>query len=175
MEMKDKSLEAQDQQKDNADKSQKAHPMINIGDKIWLLHCNLKTNRLCDKLDFHRLGSFSVSKQINDVVFRLELPPSIKIHLVFHISLLEPYKESSIPSKFQIPPFLVEIEEQEEFEVLKILDSRIIRRKLEYLIQWQKYDTTERPKEPVANFCNVLEMIQEFHRRYPEKPSSKDV
>jgi hypothetical protein len=51
-EMKDKLLEAQDQQKDNADKSQKVHPVINIGDKVWLLHCNLKTNRPCDKLDF---------------------------------------------------------------------------------------------------------------------------
>jgi hypothetical protein len=50
----------------------------------------------------------------------------MKNHPVFHISLLEPYKESSIPGRFQVPPPLVEIKGQEEFEVSKILDSRII-------------------------------------------------
>jgi hypothetical protein len=147
--------------------------VINIEDKVWLLRCNLKTNRPCDKLDFHCLGPFSVGKQINDVVFRLKLLPSIKIHPIFHISLFELYKESFIPSRFQVPPFPVEIEEQENFEISKIHDSRIIRRKLEYLIQWQEYDVTKRTKEPAANLRNALEMIQEFHCRYSEKPSSK--
>jgi hypothetical protein len=60
--MKDKLLETQDQQKDNTDKSRKTHPMINIKDKLWLFHRNLKTNRLCDKLDFCRLVPFLVVK-----------------------------------------------------------------------------------------------------------------
>jgi hypothetical protein len=124
--MKNKLLEAQDRKKDNTDKSRKEHHVINIGDKVWLLHCNLKNNCPCDKLDFCCLGSFSVVKLINDVAFRLELPPSMKIHPVFHVSLLEPYKESSISGRFQVPPPPVEIEEQEEFEVSEILDSRII-------------------------------------------------
>jgi hypothetical protein len=97
--MKDKLLEAQDRQKDNTDKSRKAHPMINIGDKIWLLRCNLKTNHPSNKIDFCRLRPFPVIKQINDVIFRPELIPSMKIHLVFHVSLLKLYKESSIPGR----------------------------------------------------------------------------
>jgi hypothetical protein len=87
------------------------HPIINIRDKVWLLCLNLKTNRPCDKLDFRRLGPFSIIKQINDVTFRLKLPPSIKIHPIFHVSLLEPYKESSIPCRCQVPPPPIEIEE----------------------------------------------------------------
>jgi hypothetical protein len=58
----------------------------------------------------------------------------MKIHPIFRVSLLEPFKESSISGRFQVPPSPVEIEGQEEFEVLEILDSRIIRRKLEYLV-----------------------------------------
>jgi hypothetical protein len=100
--------------------------VINIGDKVWLLRRNLKTNLPCNKLDFRRLGPFLVIKQINDVAFHLELLPSMKIHPIFHVSLLEPYKESSIPCKSQVPPPPIEIEGQEEFEVLEILDSRII-------------------------------------------------
>ena len=172
--MKDKLLEAQGKQKDNADKSRKAHPVINIGDKVWLLRRNLKTNRPCDKLDFRRLGPFSVVKQINDVAFRLELPPSMKIHPVFHVSLLEPYKASSIPGRSQAPPPPVEVEGTEEFEVSEILDSRIIRRKLEYLVHWQGYDISERTWEPAANLRHAPEMIQDFHRQYPQKPSPKN-
>jgi hypothetical protein len=114
-------------------------------------------------------------KQINDVAFRLELLSSMKILPIFHVSLLELYKESSIPGRFQIPPLLVEIEGQEEFEVSEILDSRIIQRKLEYFVQWQRYDINERTWEPIANLHNTPEMIQKFHRQYPEKPRSKDV
>jgi hypothetical protein len=76
--------------------------------------------------------------------------------------------------KFQVPPLPVEIKGQKEFEVLEILDSRTIRKKLEYLVQWQGYNVSEKTWKPVANLCNIPEMIQEFHRRYPEKPSSKD-
>jgi hypothetical protein len=110
------------------------HHVINIGDKIWLLRRNLKTNCPCDKLDVRRLGPFLVVKQINDITFRLELPPSMKVHPVFHDSLFELYKESSIPGRFQVPPPLVEIEGQEEFEESEILHSRIIRIFLEYLV-----------------------------------------
>ena len=117
IEIKDNVLEAQDQQKDNADKSQKTHPIIKIGNKIWLLHRNLKTTHLCDKFNFRRLRPFSVVKQINDVAFFITLLSSIKIHLIFHVFLLELYKESSIQGKFHVPPALVEIEGQEEFEV----------------------------------------------------------
>jgi hypothetical protein len=133
--------------------------VINIEDKIWLLRRNLKTNRLCDKLDFCHLGPFLVVKQINDVAFRLELPPSMKIHPIFHVFLLEAYKESSIPGIFHVPSLSVEIEGQEEFEVSKIFDSRVIRKKLEYLILWQEYDISERTWEPVANLCNTPKMI----------------
>jgi hypothetical protein len=124
--MKDKLLKTQNQQKDNTDKSRKAHLVINIGDKVWLCCRNLKISRPCDKLDFRYFGPFSVVKQINDVAFRLELPPSLKIHPVFHVSLLEPYKELSIPSRFQVPPPPNDLERHEEFEVLEILDLRII-------------------------------------------------
>jgi hypothetical protein len=155
--MKDKLLEAQDRHKDNANKSWKAHPVINIRNKVWLLCRNLKTNCPCDKLDFRCRIFFSVVKQIKDVAFCLKLPPSMKIHLVFHVSLLEPYKESSISAKFQVPPPPIEIEGQEEFEVLEILDSRIIWKKLEYLDKqkgliksWQRYNVNEKTWELVA-------------------------
>lgn len=58
----------------------------------------------------------------------------MKIHPVFHVSLLEPYKKFIIPGRQQLPPSLIEIDGAEEFKVSEILDSCINRRKLEYLI-----------------------------------------
>ena len=78
-----------------------------------------------------------VTKQINEVAYRLELPNSMKIHLVFHVSLLELYKEPTIPSRLQAPPLPIEIDGEEEFEVSEILDSGINWKKLEYLVYWQ--------------------------------------
>ncbi len=170
--MKQSLLEAQEHQKTNADKSRKEHPKISIGDKVWLLRRNLKTRRPSDKLDYRRLGPFPVVKQINKVAYRLELPTSMKIHPVFHVSLLEPYKESTLPGRVQEPPPPIEIEGDEEFEVSEILDSRIHRQRLEYLVHWQGYDISERTWEPASNLENAPEMIQEFHRQYPQKPRS---
>ena len=161
--MKTKLLEAQERQKRNADKSRKQHPPIRVGDKVWLLRRNLKTHRPSDKLDYRRLGPFSIIKQINEVAYRLELPPSMKIHPVFHVSLLEPYKHSTIPGRLQAPPPPIEVDGAEEFEVSDILDSRINRGKLEYLVHWQDYEVHERTWEPAANLENASEMIAEFH------------
>ena len=97
------------------------------------------------------------------------MPSSIKIHPVFHVSLLESYKDSTIPGRLQAPPPPIEVDGIEEFEVSEILDSRINRGKLEYLVYWQGYEVHERTWEPAANLENASEMIAEFHCEYPSK------
>ena len=65
----------------------------------------------------------------------------MKIHNVFHVSLLEvcnKSKEGSVP-----PPPPIEVDGEEEFEVEEILDSRIRYRKLQYLIKWLGYPDTD--------------------------------
>ncbi len=173
--MKARLVEAQERQKRNADKSRKQNPNISVGNKVWLLRRNLKTRRPSDKLDYRRLGPFRVSKQVNEVAYRLDLPSNMKIHPVFHVSLLEPYKESTIPGRLPAPLPPIEINGEEEFEVSKIIDSHINRRRLEYLVHWQGYDISERTWEPAVNLANAPKMINKFHRQYPTKPSAKDI
>ena len=45
------------------------------------------------KLSLKNYGPFRISKVINEVAFRLELPAHWKIHNAFHISLLKKYQE----------------------------------------------------------------------------------
>ena len=90
--MKSHLEKAQKRYKVAADALRKEQPSFQVGDKVWLLRRNIKTNRPCDKLDYRRLGPFTIQKQINPVAYRLELPASMKVHPVFHASLLKAHK-----------------------------------------------------------------------------------
>jgi hypothetical protein len=47
------------------------------------------------------------------------------IHPIFHVSLMEPYRKSQIPSRTPPPPPPIEINHDVEYEVEEILNSRI--------------------------------------------------
>ena len=133
---------AQQTQKDYAD-----HHLLpssfDIGDRVWLLRWHMKTTQPYDKLDYRRLGSFCIHGKINDVIFCLDLPPQLRIHSVFHISLLEPYQDNTILDRITQPPPSIELEDGPEYEVAAILDSKIVCNKLHYLVDWLEYSPSE--------------------------------
>ena len=57
-----------------------------------LLTKNLKLKRLSKKLIARFIGPFSIAELVGKQAYRLYLPTSYRIYLVFYISLLEPYK-----------------------------------------------------------------------------------
>jgi hypothetical protein len=59
------------------------------GDLVYLLRRNIKTTRPSDKLNYKKFGLFKVKRNIKDISYELYLLPTIRIHSVFHISLLE--------------------------------------------------------------------------------------
>jgi hypothetical protein len=73
------------------------------------------------------MGPFKVLEVIGEgkLAFKLELPAQMRVHPVFHVSLLEPYRESVLPGRVQAPPFPVKVEGELEYEVARILDSKI--------------------------------------------------
>ena len=85
--------------------------------------------------------------------------------------MLEPCASTSIPDRAFPPPPPVKLAEEPEYEVQAILDSKIIRNKLYYLVDWLGYTPNDRTWEPVENVSNASELLEEFHRRYPDKPS----
>jgi hypothetical protein len=113
------------------------------GNKVWLDARNLKVKTRTRKLSPRRYGPFEVIKQVSPVTYRIKLPPSMKIHSVFHVDLLIPFHETDAygPAHSQPPPVLVDGEE--EYEVEEILDHRTHRRKQQYLIKWLGYPLSE--------------------------------
>jgi hypothetical protein len=135
-------------------------PRLREGDQVYLLRRNVKTTRPSDKLDHKKLGPFKVS-------FELQLPPTMKIHPVFHISLLEP-ADPNIP---QGPAPEIHPDSQElEDEVEKILDVRRSRGRLQWLVKWLGYGNEHNTWEPRTNLTHCGEVMQEFYRENPEKP-----
>jgi len=67
------------------------------------------------------------------------------------------------------PPKLVIIEGEEEFEVEKILNKRIVRGKEKFLVQWKGYIAEGDTWESRENLKNAKELVKEFKREYREK------
>jgi hypothetical protein len=55
------------------------------------------------------------------VAYWLELPLSIKVHDVFHIDLLTPYKETEEYGQAYMRPPLITVQSEEKYEVESIL------------------------------------------------------
>src|SRR5213078_2283608 len=109
---------------------------FNVGDKVWLLSQNIRTQRPSKKLDWKRLGPYPILERIGTQAYRLQLPSSMKIHPVFHVSLLDRYVESDIPARIQPPPPSVVVDNEVEYEVEEVLDSKVSRKRLFYLVKW---------------------------------------
>jgi Chromo (CHRromatin Organisation MOdifier) domain len=65
----------------------------------------------------------------------------MRIHNVFHVDILSPYKTTEVYGEpYMHPPPILE-EEEEEYEIEAILDMRRYGRKktLQYLVHWKGY------------------------------------
>ncbi|MBW0542078.1 hypothetical protein O181_081793, partial [Austropuccinia psidii MF-1] len=97
-----------------ADGNRAIPPDFQPGDTVWLASKNIKTTRPTKKLSERWLGPFEVLKKIGSLAYHLKLPQKWKsVHPVFHVSLSEPVKKSTIPKQHQLPPPPVIVEEQE--------------------------------------------------------------
>ncbi|MBW0532850.1 hypothetical protein O181_072565 [Austropuccinia psidii MF-1] len=155
-----------------ADRNRAIPPDFQPGDKLRLASKNIKTTRPPQKLSERWLGPFEVLKKIGCHEYHLKLPQQWKsVHPVFHVSLLEPVKQSTIPNLHQLPPPVL-VEEKEEWEVAQVLDSKLKRGKIWYLVEWKGF--SEYPErttwEPASNLTNSTDLVKDFHLLYSDKP-----
>ena len=76
-----------------------------VGDKVWLEATNLHLNYPSRKLAPKWLGPFKISQVLSSLTYHLQLPPTWKIHNIFHTTLLSTYKETEAHGlNFSKPP-----------------------------------------------------------------------
>ncbi|MBW0529448.1 hypothetical protein O181_069163 [Austropuccinia psidii MF-1] len=124
--------------KQYANRNRTIPPDFQPGDKLWLASRNINISRPTNMLSERWLGPLEVLKKIGIHAYHLKLPKQWKsFHPVFHFSLLETVKQSTTPTQNSLPLLPDPVEEQEEWEVAQVLDPKLKRSKLWYLLQWK--------------------------------------
>jgi len=150
-----------------ANKKRLPAPQMQEGTKVWLDARHIRTTRPSRKLDWKRLGPYAVKRKVSPYAYELELPRSLRIHPVHHVSLLDPVAEDPLPGQVVTPPPPVEVEGDQEYQVERVEDSRMYRNQLQYLVRWTGYD--QMMWEP-ARDVDGLQAFDTFHEKYPQKP-----
>ena len=88
----------------------------------------------------------------------------MKYHPVFHLSLLEPAANNPLAGQKQPAPPPIIVDDNVEFEVEEILDSKFACKTLKYLVRWVGYD--ELTWEPAELLKNSPELVHYFTDNY---------
>jgi len=120
-------------------------PKYKEGDLVWLEGRHLCTNQPTAKLAPKRHGPFPITQVMSPINYRLKLPTQWSIHDIFHIDLLTPYRETNIHRSNYLRPTPDLINNEEEYEIKRILDSRRHGRgrALQYLVKWKGYSDSD--------------------------------
>lgn len=130
---------------------------LQVGQKVLLSTKNIRlkspgTHKLLPRY----IGPFTVAKRVGNVAYQLELPSTMKMHNVFHVSLLKPYHSDG---SYQPPPPLFVLDDDLYYEVEAVLQHKDVRRKgvtkgyttRYYLIKWKGYGHEHNTWEPEDN------------------------
>jgi hypothetical protein len=137
-------------------------------DQVLLEATNLQTTHPKAKLAPRRYGPFKVL-WTSPTNCKLELPSHMKIHPVFHNSLLKPYHETKEhgPNYERPTPEIVN-DEEGHYEIEAILMARPTRNRksTQYLIKWKGYPASENLWLPEKELTNAKELLDLFKQKH---------
>ncbi|KID83641.1 pol polyprotein [Metarhizium guizhouense ARSEF 977] len=135
-------------------------PIFGEGDMVYLLRRNIKTTRPSDKLDYKKLGPFAIRKRISTNNYELSLPKTMRNHPIVHISLLEKAPNNASAEEN------IEVMNETEYEVERILDMRTKNKTRQYLIKWKNYGDEENTWEPTEHLKNCQHLLRQYHQQH---------
>ena len=98
-----------------------------------------------------------IKRNIKNLSYKLDLSVDMKIHPVFHASMLQSCNQF-IPLQTKPTP----VEPDEEYEVEGIQGKKTISGTVHYLVKWKGYNTSESTWEPKRNLKNCARTLQQF-------------
>jgi hypothetical protein len=162
---------AQSRQKAYADRHRQ--PLdFEVGDNVLLSTQHARLSAVgCKKLLPKWIGPFKVLARVGEVAYRLKLPPRLKWHGVFHVSLLRAYVDSGTVTP---PPLPEVIEGEVEYVVESILNHRVVggqkRPQRQYLVKWEGYGPEHNSWEPETHLVRCEEAIAEYWKEREDAP-----
>ena len=121
--------------------------------------------RRTKKLIEQFMGLYKVKRMVSTSAIKLELPDTIKIHLVVNMNRVWLYK-LQVEGQKVVSPQLVVIDGEEEYEVEKILNRRKVQGKDKFLVWWKEYIVETDIWKEWENLENMKELVEEFEREY---------
>jgi len=128
---------AQEEMKRYADRERGEVEEYRVGNLVLLSTKDLKyqmVGRHTDKFTERFVGPYKVKAIISSNAIELELPTTIRIHLVVNVSRVRWYKPQVEGQKREVPQPVV-IKEEKEWEVKKIMNKRKVRGRDKYLVR----------------------------------------
>ena len=146
---------------------------FNEGDLVMLSTKNLKLKKPSKKLSDKFIGPFRILEPVGAQAYRLALPETFKIHPVFHVSYLEPYKQRPGDDAIPTPPLPDLIDNQLEWEVEEILGKRFSEGEIYYKVRWTGYPDEYIEWIPESWMGNAKELRQEYEDEEQAKRQSR--
>ena len=132
---------------------------------------NIKTTRPVLKFDDKLLGPFKVLAAVGSHAYRVDIG-NRRVHNVFHVDLLHPYRNPAQLAGRPVPPPPPPpvLPDDDAYEVSEVLDSRLRRGKLQYLVRWEGYSAEHDSWVSASDFDDDDSLPLAFHRVHPGKP-----
>ncbi|XP_052486152.1 uncharacterized protein LOC128040981 [Gossypium raimondii] len=119
--------------------------------------------------------------RVGKVAYKLELPPKLKVHSVFHVSMLKPFhgdQEDPNRGKSERAPMGVKVSydrKVENIEADRIIRQKYHRPRHEYLVRWKGLPDSEASWELAEALWQFQEKIDQFHKEDAMRASLEQV
>jgi hypothetical protein len=142
------------------------------GDKIFLSVKNIRMRKFYKKLTNRYLDYFKISEKINNNVYKLKLLNQYgRLNDSFYINLLESYVRRAGEKLLNS----ILIDEDDKFLMDRLLDERISKKNIKYLVKWIEYPNHNNIWKPLQNLDNYEIAIYDFRMRRASEGSAKRV
>jgi hypothetical protein len=140
-----------------------------VGDRVMLSTADINFAVGTKKLLAKYIGPFTIIERVSSAAYKLDLPKNLRIHPVINISRLDRFVANDsvkFPGRMQVDrpvPSLLD-DGREAWYVERIIDKRLRKNKIEYLVKWEGYPEWENSWEPVSNLKRCKEAISFFEQ-----------
>jgi len=110
-------------------------------------------------------GPFQVLERIGEVAYRLQLPDDARIHDVFHVGVLKPFRGTPPLSQPVLPPLR---HGRPLLHPDRVLRSELRRGVWHVLVEWSGLPASDATWEPVPDFREAYPSFQLADELFPE-------